>query len=102
MIQADYPYYPIRYVFHMAFCAPSETRLVCFPSAAARCKKVSDLIEVMFCTFTLHLCSSGLILCRSNFLVTRCLQENMVLIIKCSIQHYFFKLICITTCIILV
>lgn len=71
-------------VFHMAFLAPSETRLVCCPSAAARWKKVSHVVEVMFCTLTLLLCSSGLILCRSNSLITRCLQENMLWFIKCS------------------
>lgn len=51
-------------VFHMAFLAPSETRLVCCPSVAARCKKVSRLVEVMFCALALLLCSSGLILCK--------------------------------------
>ena len=78
-------------VFHVAFLSPSEARLVCCPSAAAKCKKVSRLVEVIFCTLTLLLCSSGLILCQSNFLIIRCLQENMLWFIKCSIQHYFFE-----------
>lgn len=34
-------------VFHMAFLVPSEKRVVCCPTAAARCKKVSHLVQVM-------------------------------------------------------
>lgn len=63
--------------FHMAFLVPRERRLI------------SSLLELMFCTLILTLCSSGLILCRSNFSIVRCVQGDMLWFIKGSVQHYF-------------